>query len=292
MKIKSQAELSELDERINLFNEDDWDFFEIRELEDNNYEYFDDVRDLDFIKATKPDWVSTLVPIVGIICLLATVVLVSCSVLGVWEKPSTNIVAQSTEMSRVEGNECGNEAVVECSKTLSTYFGVLQSKSGYETLSTLCQNGSVFERNYTSLCDNIEASYDIYDGKARMLKELGSSCSVGKINEVIEKDGLYYCYVTLSMPTSYDMYEYIYLYQYNLTKYFASNEVTEANVLKFLAETYQANKVPSTSAEYCLIFDSEYKLVDDTQIYNICDSAGVSGVSQCSQMIGANRRQQ
>lgn len=289
MSIKSKENLTELDKQMSLIEEDDWDFFGIEEADDSNFEYFNDIRDIDFTKATRTKF-ETIVPVLCIILSMASIILIALNVTGYsFRKQPASTPVQSTGLARIEGEQADNDAMVGCSTTLSRYFSILQSQSGYTDLNNLCQGGSTFDINYEKMCNSIQSSYDIYDGSARVLKLLGSSCSVGQINEIIESDDLYYCYVTLNTPSSHDMYEYLYLYQYNMSKFFTTNSATEENMLKFMAETLKTNSIQCSSAEYCIILNKDFKITDDSQIYGICNSTYSSGVSQLGQMIGASQ---
>lgn len=288
MSIKSREELSELDKQMALMEEDDWDFFGIEETSDNNFEYFNDIRDIDFVKANKTKF-EVVVPVLCIVFGMITVCLLVANILGVGVHVQTGVSETPTGLTRIEGSECDNEVLIGCSTTISRYFAILQAQTGYEELDNLCQGGSTFNTNYEKLCDSIQSSYDTYDGSARVLKSLGASCSVGQINDVIESDGLYYCYVTLYTPSTHDMYEYLYLYQYNMSKFFTTNDITEANMLKFMAETLKTNTITCTGQEYCIVLNKDYKIIDDSQVYGICNTTYTSGLSQLSQMIGSNQ---
>ena len=48
MKVRTQTEIAKLDEELNLFDEVDWNFYEVLDTHETNFEYFDDSVDLYF----------------------------------------------------------------------------------------------------------------------------------------------------------------------------------------------------------------------------------------------------
>lgn len=263
IEVRSQQEIFSLDEELNLFDEANWDFLNVSETAEN-YEYYNDIRDIDFEEESALRiFKNELVPlfILGVVAILSIVLCLG--VLGVFknsqnyenilgvensDKSSTNIV------NYIDGDECNNSDLVLISKTLSNYCGILKAKSSYSNLNTLCSESSFFNC-YKDYTDNIKESYDINDCYARGFSQFGSFISVNKIDRVIKKDNTYYCYVYLNVPTNEDIFQYVYMHQYDIAKYFTNREINEENIVRFLLDTTEQSAISSTSVGYCIEFE-------------------------------------
>ena len=299
MKVRSVNEVQSLDDELNLFEEDNWDFMAVLDNHDTNYEYFNDIRDTDFDKKSSSVTLKSLAPMICVAAFLLVAGFVTMKAVGVFDSnedyqsvANTVTVKDSVSLQRVEGKQADSSELIDISKVLQTYFDVLRSESDYTQLNDYCKNSSTFSSTYYTCTDKVVSLYDNNDCYARALREFGSFCSVGKVNEVIVKDNIYYCYVNLNIPSSNDIYEYIYLYSYNMTKFFNMNDLTEANMVKYLLETTAENPISCTQTEYCLKFvktqDGSFKIVDDSSITSICTDAYTNAISQMSSILGGN----
>lgn len=78
---------------------------------------------------------------------------------------------------------------------------------------------------------------------------------MNKIDRVIKKDNTYYCYVYLNVPTNEDIFQYVYMHQYDIAKYFTNREINEENIVRFLLDTTEQSAISSTSVGYCIEFE-------------------------------------
>lgn len=293
MKVKSKSEFQALDEELNLFEDAEWDFMKVVEEQEENYEFFDDIPDIDF--NAKKAKMKTVAPFIGIV----VIILFQSIWLGslIREKPDEdylNFQASLTKKQQeeyIKGNEVSGSEFVEINSMLADYFKTLKSKQGYDTLNNICLNGSAFKREYDASLSKMESTYDKYDCNARALAEFGSYLNLNKIKKAVESDGTYYIYCDVTVPSKDDVAEYIHLYSYNLTKYFTSNEVNTQNVARFLLETMSTNPVPTTTKSICFeiikVSDGSFRIVDDSEILNISSTAYSYSINQITKVLGS-----
>lgn len=296
MRVKSQNEFKKLDEELNLFDEEDWDFFGgVVDTQEENFEFFNDIQDIDFVGGSKSD-IKAVLPFASVACLIV--------VLGVWlggtilsRKDASydafkEQIANEGVVTYHTGEQVESDMIIEFSQILSSYFGTLQSKTGYSNLTDLCLSTSTFEQSYDSSLSKMESAYDKYDCSARAFQEFGSYIKLNKITNAVYEDDIYYVYCDLTVPSKDDVYEYIHLYSYNLTKYFTSNEADEQSIAKFLLDTMTSCPMPCTSEETCIKFtkasDGSLRIMDDSDITSMCSSAYNYSISQISKILGNN----
>ena len=295
MNIKQPIDVDDLDAELHIFDEANWDFFDVSQ-DDRNYEYFNDIRDTDFDRRGILDVVRQALPAVMVSFFMLICFVVYVSVSGVFDKREYNEVLglksqnDALMLTYVDGEAGTSEDIIVLSELLKLYFDTIRAENCYDALYEYCYSTSTFADSYKSFTEKIVSSYDTNDCYARALREFGGFCTVNKIDRVIIRDdGTYYCYVYLNMPSPADMYEYVYLYSYNMTKYFGSNELSEANMLRFLIETTQQNPVPCISREYCLKFkrdmSGDLKLIDDSQVTSTCIESYTNAVSQMTKIL-------
>ena len=145
-----------------------------------------------------------------------------------------NMMQRNERVAYVEGSLCDDNVIIEASSLCSDYFNVLNSESSYNYLDTLCLNKSDFNTVYQNYVSNMNYSYDINDCYARLLRYFGSYCRLNKIQKVIYKDGTYYCYMAMTVPSQDDIQGYIRLYSYNFTKHFTITDINEGNIVRYL----------------------------------------------------------
>lgn len=297
MKIRSANELKSLDDELNLFEETDWDFLSVVDNHDTNFEYFNDIRDTDFDKRGKFKIKEHILPIVSVIAVLSACIIIVINTTGILDRSDYDSVLnmqsvnQAAGISYVSGEDVDSDTFLAISGVLNRYFKCLQSEDSYDDLYDTCSVTSTFADTYNSSVNKVEVLYDRNDCYARALREFGSFCSLLKVNKVVYKDNIYYCYANVVMPTSNDVYEYVYLYSYNFTKEFTTYLPTEAGIVKYLLKLTEDNSVPCSSVEICIKFvekDGEYKLVDDSFVTSICVDAYTSAVNQISKILGSN----
>lgn len=294
MRTRSKSEFQALDEELNLFEDSEWDFMKVVEEQEENFEFFDDIPDIDY--SARRAKIRSIMPFVGIIIIIL--------VQGIWlgslirEKPDEdymNFQASLTEQQKiqyVEGDEVPSEDFVAINNLLSDYFKTLQSKQEYEMLSYSCLGGkSTFAEEYDRSLREMESAFDKYDCNARALSEFGSYIKLNKISKSVVTDGTYYIYCDTSVPSKDDVAEYIHRYSYNMTKYFTSKDVTQENVARFLLETMESNPIPLTTKTICMEVvkdkDKNFKIVDDSEVLNVASTAYNYSISQIAKVLGS-----
>lgn len=297
MKIRSANEIKSLDDDLNLFEETDWDFLSVVDNQDTNYEYFNDIRDTDFDKRYKFKLKNYAVQIAGFCAVLVLCSVIAIKVTGILEKDDYNQVASMSSVNQgaatyyESGDDASSEDLIAISGVVNDYFKVLKAESDYNSLYNYCATTSNFADTYYSVTGKVQTVYDDNDCYARMLRELAGFCSVNKVTKVVVKDDTYYCYASVNMPTSNDVYEYAYLYQYNFTKKFANTAPTESGIVQYLLDTTNENPISCSSQEICIKFvkkGDSFKVVDDSFITSTCSDAYTSLVNQISRILGSN----
>lgn len=293
--MKSKSELEELDEELNLFDENDWDFLEVQGGE--SLEYFNDIRDTDFKKRSKSDALK-----------YAFITIFCCSLLlgsGVWlydvtvgrkilsEGDASSVNDKVVKLKRVEdGVSVDNDTYAEISKVISSYFNILNNESSYELLNNFCLTSSTFYETEKVYRDKMKYTYDSNDCYARALKCFGSYFSVSKINEILYKDDTYYVYADLSYPDNEVLAEYFYIYANDMTKFFTSNEITEQNIIKYILELSDNYDIPTSSTEICIEFyknGDDFVFMDDSFVTSQCTSSYNYAVSQVVKILGVSK---
>lgn len=198
-----------------------------------------------------------------------------------------------TVTTYVEGTECSTVDLVEISKVLNNYVSVINSGNKYSNLNSLCfSEASTFAESYKDYCSNIEYSFDSNDCYARMMQEFGRNITLNNIDKVIKNEGTYYCYLDVAVPTESDIHDYIYLYSYNMTKYFTSNVVTQANVIGYLLDTLRVSKVTCSNSVLCIemvkLQDGSFVIKDDSVITDAIQTAYTEAVNQMVCILGNN----
>ena len=295
MAIRTTVNIQSLDDELNLFDEESWNFLTtpiINQVE--NYEYFADVYDanyfgnkyVDLIKNTLIYAMSVLLVVIGLYFLLFfnnRVREIDNVYMSVYNEDYNKI-------EYVDGKEAGNDTIIAASKLLSAYFRTINAGQGYSSLNDYCLNESTFNGTYSKYVESIKSNYDINDCYARALKMLGTTLHSDKIDRIIEKDGIYYCYVWVSAPTTQNIMEYANLYKYNMLKFFQSHDINEENMLMFLIKNMKENPIEVSSSEWCIKLkknDAGYLVLhDDMQITTNCVSTFTHIVNQMSSLIG------
>lgn len=294
MKVKSQNDFQSLDEELNLFEESEWDFMRVVDTQEENFEFFDDIPDIDYDERRAK--IRTIVPFVGIAALIIfsgvwLVNTLSSRVDLEYERLQQSLMGAQT-ISYVEGDDVSSEDFISINQMLASYFNTLQSKSGYDNLNVLCMTDSTFATDYQNSIDKMTETWDVYDCNARAMSEFGTYIKLNKIDKAVLKDNTYYIYCNVTVPSKDDIYQYIHLYSYNLTKYFNSNEVNQQNVARFLIDTMETNPLPTASQTLCIEVvksaDDGFKIVDDSEITSICDTAYNYAISQITKILGNN----
>lgn len=297
MKIRSTNEIKSLDDELNLFEEQDWDFMSVVDNYDNNYEYFNDIRDTDFDKRDKSNNKERLFYVGTITCLAFICIFAVLRVTVFSDRAEYEAVAnmqnitQTSNINYVEGDNAESSEIIDISGVLNTYFNCINAQSDYDPLYSSCVKTSTFADTYYTATDKVETVYDTNDCYARALRRFASFCTLNKVSKVVVKDGTYYCYASVNLPTTADINEYIYMYSYSFTKEFQNGVFTEADVVKYLLKNMEENKIPTTGTEVCIKFtkqDGVLKIADDSFLTSTCIDAYTTAVNQLVLILGNN----
>lgn len=294
MNIRADNHIQSLDDEIKIFDDDRWDLLDISN-DTVNFEFFNEFEDTREFESQRLNFFLTIAQMVSLVIFACLILLGFASKIGFFDKDgldeAQNIARYDTEVKTqyVEGEEGSNEDIIETSKVLGNYFNILKNEADYSLLDDCCLTSSTYTANYNNYTANMVDNYDMNDCYARALKSIGGDCRLNKVNKVIIKDNLYYCYASLNMPSYIDMYEYIYMHQYHFTKHFNTVEITQANVLKYFLEVIEEDHIPMASKEYCIVFSKDangnLKIQDDSQIYEDVSSVYTSAIQQIIQLL-------
>lgn len=281
MKTKTTSSLD-----VNIFNEEDWDFFSEAAVATEAYDYINTeqtasrrLRLRAFKEAIKTGTIAFLVAFVVLVVFVAVTAasLTYMSRAMEHQNDVSNKMVQAEHTNQLErikgGKEVDNAVLRDVSGTLTTYFDVLRVEAGYDNLDNFVSGGSNFTATEAAYRSSTEVSYDVNDCNARILRQLGSCVTLNKINDLYEKDGIYYCYASLNVPSTTQLSTYYRGYNYDLTKFFKVNDVSTANVAKFVVTVLNNRDFPIAETEWLFTLkyeDGIYKIIDDTEITDYC----------------------
>lgn len=281
MKTKTTSSLD-----VNIFNEEDWDFFSEAAVATEAYDYINTeqtasrrLRLRAFKEALKTGTIAFLVAFVVLVVFVAVTAasLTYMSRAMGYQNDVSNKKVQAEHTNQLErikgGKEVDNDVLRDVSGTLTTYFDVLRVEAGYDNLDNFVSGGSNFTATEAAYRSSTEVSYDVNDCNARILRQLGSCVTLNKINDLYEKDGIYYCYASLNVPSTTQLSTYYRGYNYDLTKFFKVNDVSTANVAKFVVTVLNNKDFPIAETEWLFTLkyeDGIYKIIDDTEITDYC----------------------
>lgn len=275
MRVRSQVEIQSLDDELNLFEESEWDFMSIVDTRGSNYEYFNDIRDTDFdIKKGKSHDVVAYAAL--FVSVMAVMVMVALKVTNFFDD------SEWRELNKIQsvqggvgvttvvdgGVEASAEELIGVSNALGRYVSCLQARNDYYDLDNLCAGKSEFAKKYYDSVNSVITIYDVNDCYARGLREFASYYKVQRINRVVKKDNVYYCYVSVEYPTIYDVSEFINMNNQSFVlKFQGGYNISDATVAKFLLEVIAENPVPRSNSDVCIQMkevDGQFVLVDDS----------------------------
>lgn len=284
------------EEDLNLFDESDWDFLNITE-NSRNFQYFEEVPDIDFSydehRNVKLLFFTILSSVLGVLVAILIVVcyeMYMSPVLSTQEEYEKSLqLVDNTRITHIEGASVGSDKLIDIASVVNTYFNTLKSQSDYENLNRLCLTGSNFVQVEGKYRKSAKSSYDEEDCYARALREFSRFIKLEYVDEIIYKDGVYYCYVMLSVPNSDELFEYLMGYRYEMTKSFKTSVLDHVNITRYLLSVMANNDIPTKNKEYLFKItniDGKYLINDDSQITNICTEAYNSAISNIVLILG------
>lgn len=288
-----------MDEELNIFTEDDWDFIsQDTANEFENFEYFSDVKDINLEDNSTSHKIVTLALIAAVSLLMIMLIIVfikSMTTTGnaTSEMSSINNMTpsevQGVTLDYVDGKDVDNKVLTKASETINSYFNTLSTGKNYESLGSQCVDGestvSSTERAYQSA---IKYSYDYNDCYARCIRGFGKQISLSRLDKVLESDGQYYCYITLSVPHYYKYGDYFGKYSSDMRQFFTQESINTIGVSKYIIRVFGFNDMPVTKSQYLIRLDKKYKIVDDSNILDVCNSAYTTSVSQITSKLGSS----
>lgn len=289
MKIKKQV-------NFDVFDEDDWHFENVP-----NVEFFgEDLSDFykePFYKTFVKRTVFILWWVISLVSVLFFSIAIGLKVTHSTDSNETEanmlqtVEQQELKMERVNGITVSSSELISISSIFSEYTYILGSEQGYSELNVLCKDDSSFYTAEKSNREKSQYSLDEYDCTARAYRGIASKVSLKRVNDVIYKDGVYYCYVTLSTPSVDDMFEYYLRYSYEMTQFLNVKGVSMISISDYVNQTIRYVDYPIVSKEYLFKVeqvDAEFVLVDDELFVSICDNIFDTAVTQITEISGRN----
>jgi len=278
-------------------DDSEWNFMDVLDVQGNNYEYFNDIRDIDFEKK-KPimasDWFA-IASLISVIILGSLVVILATGVFrddGYKDVLAMQSVQQSLNQTYVDGEEVGSSELLAISNVLNEYFTVLSAEEDYTPLSAYCMGSSSFADTYYANTAKVVEFYDSNDCYARALRRFASFCRCNEVTKVLKKNDVYYCYFRFSFPSSSDIQSYIHSNSYFLTKYFTGKSITEENIMMCFLEMSSQGGMSYHTEEYCVKFQqrgTDYAMINDSFMVDVCSNAYSEYLKQCSSVLGGKQ---
>ena len=291
-----------LDDEIDIFGENDWKFIDIT-VQDNNIEYFNDIRDTQFDGSGADNSIKQFMVICIFVFIFAVLTMLAIQWSGVLDRRDYDKVANiqsdyngdSSVASSKAPEKIGevvddSDLLVEVSENLSEYFASLQS-GNLEILNEYAFDSSVGTM-YSERKKEIKTTYDVNDCYARLIKYLATHTKVGKINEIRKEGDTYYVYVNIALTTETDVSDFIYRNKMNFVKNFNTVELTKENIMKYILKVLETDSLGVTSSEHCLKMqrstDGRLILVDDTVISQVYTDTYKELLERIVQIVGGD----
>ncbi len=178
---------------------------------------------------------------------------------------------QAQTIEYVDGDVITNpEIISDASLVLTKYFQTLH----VNPLDTevLCSDSYVpkYLNNYRS---QMRTTLDEYEYAYRVNKQILNSFTLKSIDSVIEKDGKYYCYCTVMIPTRDNLQNYMDMYAYSTLKYFNSHDVDEKGILVNLYENLNTFSLFVGEYNVCMVIDTRGTITEDSMVKDLCEDA-------------------
>ena len=275
MKVRTQTEIAKLDEELNLFDEVDWNFYEVLDTHETNFEYFDDSVDLDFTIGKRIS--KEVGMILGSVALLVVLIVGGFSTI-IWRDNNKELINQEVytapKVRYIDGVEADSASLIEASNTLSRYFQILKLQGDFSSLDEYCVDKSDFAKTYSSYLSKMKENFDSADCYSRALTLFSESVELVDINKVIIKDDIYYVYANIRSPTSSNIEEYWYMMQFNVAKHFNSKNVSETDLERYLIKNINPKDIPVSDEIWCFEMiknsDGELRIKSDDKLSDLC----------------------
>lgn len=279
------------------FDDDTWNFMDVLDVQNSNYEYYNDIRDIEFDKK-KPLVASDIFALAALMAIIALSGVILILVTGVFkddgysEVLAMKSVQQSNVTTYVSGEEVSSEELLSISSLLSSYFQVLASEQGYDALDAYCTGSSSFADTFNANTAKVVTLYDSSDCYARALSRFAMYCRCDEVTKVIKDNDTYYCYFNFRYPNTTDIQGYVHSNSYYLTKYFQGKDITEENIMRCFLEMTGNNGLGYHSEEYCvklINLGEDFALINDSFMVDVCSNAYSEYLKQCSAYLGGSQ---
>lgn len=192
-----------------------------------------------------------------------------------------------------KGVDASTTELIDVSKVLGEYTHTLKENVGLSNLNALCLDGSLLNRAEAEYRSKMEYNRDMYDSKARGLRGFASNMSLARVKAVTVEDGVYYCYASMSVPDLEQFWEYYLTYSYEITKYFNTRDITNAEVCNYITKQLEQRDIPIKYDD--VVFELErtqegYKLKDDSYFCDLCVDCYNSSVINITDLVSTNAR--
>ena len=283
-----------LDDELDLFSDTDWKFIDTTITD--NIEYYNDIRDTQFDgNNTNDDSMRRFIAIslfsfaFIVLCMLGIQWSGVLNNRGDYERVNNIQSVNSTEVktSEREGDTVNDsEILISADKTLTNYFTSLGTSS-FTELNDFCVHSSLADM-YKDRKDNIKTTYDVNDCYARLLKTLALQSRKGRINEIRRVDNKYLVYMNIALPTEADVSDFVYNNKYNLVKQFNTAELSTENIIQYILKLFEISKIGTTSAEYCIELNEDFKIIDDSLLCDVYTNTYKDLLENIVQIVGGD----
>lgn len=173
-----------------------------------------------------------------------------------------------TVIQRVSGEAITNSRVlIDISYLLGEYNSVLRSGEEFSRLTELTFDGSFVAEKESEYRRATQKIGDANDCSARALRGLGSFVSIGKIKDVVLKDGVYHCYVDISIPDADALWEFYLIYAYDITRYISIRGISTETLTTCMLTLLEGKDLPMQTKEVDL------QLVENNGVFVILDDS-------------------
>lgn len=290
MKVKKEIDME-------IFEESDWNFSSIPETE-----FFgEDIKDFykePFLKKFVKSVFFVLWWIISLVSVLFFAIVIFLRVSDDGEVRNNEKIIQmpdtqntETTLVHISGEGVSSQELIDISSIFSQYAYILSVQKDYEDLNNLCEDGSMFVDIEKTNREKSSYTLDKYDCTSRAYRGIASKIKLNRVNDIVYKDGLYYCYVTLTVPDNNELFEYYLRYSYEMTQFLNVHGVSMISVSQYVNQTIGYSDYPDTTAEYLFTVKQDgdkYVLTSDEVIAGICDSVFDGAVSQITQISGSS----
>lgn len=275
-------------DNIDIFDESDWDFFD----SSDDLELFGDYED-DIVLHEHTAMYKTVtyfgIGVFSTILVGAGVYCFDSIVLERLRPAGESVIYSSNKLTRVDGNAVSSAVEVSINKLVSNYFGVLSGNLDLSELNGYCLDGSSVYSLEEKYRQESKYSYDSNDCYSRAIKAFSSYISLSRVTSVVEKDGVFFVYVDVTIPDVNELSEYYNKGSADMSFYFKSNAITSINISKYMLKTLSNKDLPVRTTELQFeVIDVDDVLVirSDSALQSYCTEPYINSISSIVDILG------